>query len=241
MTLPSHCSVRKALLFAALFWLAVMVSGCQTTLPHYPTAWPELVALSAGGTELNGIYGNEGTLIMETGEQRPIKLTSLMPTIFFPTPSGDPVTPVSSRFAETKTVSLKVRNPSKENGASEKPWGYSQKSYAIVRTLEFSSDVENGAETVPVEGLYWNFKNSDKQLTWLLHPSLRIDAIQYVQGGQGVSFAVVAGEETRSVYLTKSADGSLIAGIEDIDFMLYLFVPTYSHSLTWASFPRIGD
>ncbi len=231
MTLPSHCPVRKALLTAALLWLAVMVSGCQTPLRHYPTEWPEIVALDADGTDLNGIYANEGTLITEAGDQRPIKLTSLMPTLSVQTHSGDPITPVSARFAETKIVSLKVRNPSMESDASERPWGYSQRGYAIVRKLEFSSDVESGAETVTVEGTY--FKRTDKQDAGY--------AIQYHQGGQGGSLGVVGGGNSIGVWLSKSADGSLIAGIEDNNFMLFIIVPTYEHSLTWARFPRIGD
>lgn len=232
MTLPSYCPVRKALLTAALLWLAVMVSGCQTPQRHYPTEWPELVALDADGTDLNGIYWNEGTLITEAGDQRPIKLTSLMPTLSVQTHSGDPIAPVSARFAETKTVSLKVRNPSKESDASERPWGYSQRAYASVRKLEFSSDVESGAETVTVEGTC--FKRTDKQDADY--------AIQYHQGGQGGRFLpVVAGGNSVGVWLTKSADGSLIAAIEDNSFTLFVIVPTYEHSLTWARFPRIAD
>ena len=228
MTLPSHYTVRKALLISSLLWLAVLVAGCETPLSrHYPAAWPEIVVLSADGTELNGIYANEGTLLTEKGDQKPITLASLIPTQHYGPPE-----PVSSRFAETNKVSLTVRNPSKESSVSEKPWGISKKAYAAMRRLEFSSDAEHGTETVEVDGD--SLKRSDKQDAGYV--------IHYLREHGGGTLGVVAGDYSSAVWLAKSADGSLIAEIEDISLTLFFpIVPIYTRVLTWARFPRIVD
>jgi hypothetical protein len=231
MSLPSYQSIRKPLLTPAFLLLAVFNFGCQTPLyRHYPAAWSEIVVLSADGTELNGTYGNEGTLVTEKGDQKPITLASLVPT----QPYGEgPLKPVSSRFAETKSVSLTVRNPSKESGVSEKPWGISKKAYATMRKLEFSSDVDHGSETVMVDGN--SLKRSDKQDAGYVIQFLRENAA-------GGSLGFVANNYSSAVWLTKSADGSLIAEVEDISFTLFFpFVPIFAHSLTWARFPRVED
>jgi hypothetical protein len=192
-------------------------------------AWSEIVVLSADGTELNGTYANEGTLITQKGDQKPITLASLIPT----QPHGyGPLKSVSSRFAETRNISLILRNPSKESGVSEKPWGISKKAYSTIRTLEFSSDVEHGSETVVVDGD--SLKRTDRQDAGYV--------IHFLREQSGGTLGVVAGGESSAVWLTKSADGSLIAEVEYISLTLFFpIIPIYAHSLTWARFPRVED
>jgi hypothetical protein len=208
--------------------IAVFVLGCQTPLNrHYPAAWPEIVVLSADGTELNGTYGNEGTLITQKGDQKSITLASLIPT----QPAGQgALRPVSSRFAETKHVSLTVRIPSKESDVSKKPWGISKETYSAMRTLEFSSDPEHGSETVMVDGN--SLKRTDRHDAGYVIHFLR----EYVGGG----YVGGLGNNSSAVWLTKSADGSLIAEVEDIS-LTYIYVPIITRSLTWARFQRIED
>lgn len=228
MPLPIHYSARKVLQIVAVLWLAVPVSGCQTPLRDYPAELPKLVVLSADCSELNGTYGNQGSFTTPSGDTKFITLTSLVPA----QPHGyGPLQTVSSRFADTHTVSVRVRNPSKESGLSDKPWGESRRAYESFRKLEFSSDVEHGAETVTVDG--YSLQRTDVPDGGYV--------IEYVRAQHGGSLGVVGGGKTSAVWLTKSADGSLVAGIEDISYSLVVVVPVYTRLKTWARFPRIGD
>ena len=214
---------------AALFCLAGLLSACKTPLDSgYPVSWPELSVLSIDGAEINGTYANEGTLTTANGEQQSITLASLIPA----QPGGaGPLKHVSARFAQTKKILLKVRNPSKEIGVAEKPWGYTKKAYASVRKLEFTSDDEHGAETVTVDGD--SLERTDKKDTGnVLHYS--------IENGSS-TLGVVSDSYVRGIWLTKAADGSLIAVLEQADVtIVFPLIPIFSRSLTWARFSRIG-
>jgi hypothetical protein len=209
--------------------LAGLLSACQTPLDRgYPVSWPELSVVSSDGTEINGTYANEGTLTTANGEQKPITLASLVPA----QPGGSgPLKHASALFAHTEKISLTVRNPSKESGVSEKPWGYTKKAYASMRKLEFTSDTEHGAESVKVDA--YSLDRTDKK-----------DAghvLQYALESTGGSLGVVAGGSVRGIWLTKAADGSLIAVLEETDaYVVFPLIPIFSRSLAWARFPRVG-
>lgn len=213
---------------AALFGLAAALSACQTPLDRdYPASWPELSVLSIDGAEINGTYANEGTLTTANGEQKSITLAGLIPA----QPGGvGALKHVSSRFAQTRGVSLTVRNPSKESGFAQKPWGMTKKAYASMRELEFTSDAEHGMETMKVEGV--SLERTDKNdAGYVLH---------YALESAGGEFAGVVVGNVRGIWLTQAADGSLIAVLEQADLMTVLVVPMFSRSLAWARFPRIG-
>jgi len=214
---------------AALLWLAGLLSACQTPLDRgYPVFWPELSVLSIDGAEINGTYANEGTLNTANGEQKPIALASLIPA---QSGGAGPLKHVAALFAQTKSISLTVRNPSKESGVSEKPWGYTKKAYASMRKLEFTSDAEHGTETVKVDG--YSLERTDKKDAGYV--------LQYSLESTGGTLGVVAGGSVRGIWLTKAADGSLIAVLEEADaIVVFPLIPIFSRSLTWARFPRVG-
>jgi len=154
---------------AALFCLAGLLSACQTPLDRgYPVSWPELSVLSVDGSEINGTYANEGTLTTTNGEQKPITLASLIPA---QSGGAGPLKHESALFAQTRNISLTVRNPSKKSGVSEKPWSYTKKAYASMRKLAITSGAEHGTETVTVDGD--SLERTDKKDTGnVLHYSL---------------------------------------------------------------------
>jgi len=214
---------------AALFCLAGLLAACQTPLDRgYPVSWPALSVLSVDGAEINETYANEGTLTTSNGEQKPITLASLIPA---QSGGAGPLKHMSALFAQTGNISLTMRKPSKESGVSEEPWGYTKNAYASMRRLDFTSDAEHGTETVTVDGD--SLERTDTKDTGnALHYSL--------ENGSSTS-GVVSDSYMRGIWLTKAADGSLIAVPEEADVMIvFPLIPIFSRSLTWARFPRIG-
>jgi len=71
---------------AAIASAGLTLAGCAVTqqaplqpVHGYPANWPQLVPLSEGLKELNGIYANQGVATSGDGQLVPIKLADLVP------------------------------------------------------------------------------------------------------------------------------------------------------------------
>lgn len=70
---------------SVLFAVTILFGGCaHAPAPlkpdrGYPAEWPQLIALSEGLTELNGIYANKGVATTRDGKIVPIALADLVP------------------------------------------------------------------------------------------------------------------------------------------------------------------
>ncbi len=197
-----------------------MVTGC-TTAPAvergYPAAWPGYVALRPGGTEfgteLNGTYANDGVVVIPEVGEKPITLASLIP----PLADGRPQ-PNAAAFAEAKEITLRVVNHQRE--------GYSSINWPAI---EFIADSKDGKEGVWVEAMHSD-RAGGKALTYTLSGNGVLHGVPLIH------YRIV----DHDVLLTKAADGSLIAEIQNTGVgMSLFFVPYFSQSRIWARFsPR---
>jgi hypothetical protein len=204
-----------ALLVGCLGWVA----GC-TTAPAvergYPAAWPGYVALNSKatvlGAELNGTYANDGVVVIPEVGEKPITLASLIP----PQADGRPQ-PTAVAFAEAKEITLRVVNHQREGSSSNWP------------AIEFIAESKDGKEGVWVEAMHSD-RAGGKALTYTLSGNGVLHGVPLIH------YRIV----DHDVLLTKAADGSLIAEIEDTGVgMSLVFVPYYSQSRIWARFaPR---
>ena len=196
-----------------------LVTGC-TTAPAvdrgYPAAWPLYVALSPGGTEfgteINGTYANDGVIVIPEVGEKPITLASLIP----PLADGRPQ-PNAAAFAAAKEITLRVANHQREGYSSNWP------------AIEFIADSKDGKEGVWVEAMHSD-RAGGKALTYTLSGNGVLHGVPLIH------YRIV----DHDVLLTKAADGSLIAEIQDTGVgMSLVFVPYFSQSRIWARFaPR---
>lgn len=205
--------------------LALLVSGLGlvaacTTAPAvdrgYPATWPGYLALNPKaavlGTELNGTYANQGVVAIPGHTEEAITLASLIP----PQADGRPQ-PNAAAFAEAKEITLRVTDFKEEFSTINWP------------AIEFIADSKNGKEGVRVKAMHSD-RAGGKALTYTLSGNGVLHGVPLIH------YRVV----DHDVLLTKAADGSLIAEIQDTGVgMSLFFVPYFSQSRIWARFfPR---
>jgi len=204
---------------AMLMGVGGWVAGC-TTAPAvdrgYPAAWPGYVALNpkgpVRGAELNGTYANDGVVVIPEVGEKPITLASLIP----PQADGRPQ-PTAAVFVEAREITLRVTDFKEEFSTINWP------------AIEFIADSKDGKEGVWVKAMHSD-RAGGKALTYTLSGNGVLHGVPLIH------YRVV----DHDVLLTKAADGSLIAEIQDTGVgMSLFFVPYFSQSRIWARFaPR---